>query len=35
MERARTFRQHIDVIAQHPEPVLSIYLNVNPVYPEN
>lgn len=35
MERARTFQQHIDVIADHPEPVLSVYLNVNPVHPEN
>lgn len=35
MERVRTFRQQIDVIAGHPEPVLSVYLNVNPVHPEN
>ena len=35
MERVHTFRQHIDVIADHPEPVLSVYLNVNPVHPEN
>ena len=35
MERARTFRQQIDGIAHHPEPVLSVYLNVNPVHPDN
>ena len=35
MERAHTFRQQIDGIARHPEPVLSVYLNVNPVHPEN
>lgn len=35
MERVRTFRRQIDGIADHPEPVLSVYLNVNPVHPEN
>ena len=35
MERARTFRRQIDSIADHPEPVLSVYLNVNSVHPEN
>ena len=34
-QQLRTFHQQIGAIANRPQPVLSIYLNVNPAHPEN